>query len=81
MIDQIGIAIFGVTAIVLANLKGTTARKWAPILGLAGQVFWFWMSIKNQLWGILFMSFVYTAAWMLGVYNFWLAEKSSKMGI
>lgn len=81
MIDQIGIAVFGVTGIVLANMKSAKARKWAPIFGMAGQGFWFYMSAHEQLWGVLFMSFVYTAAWGLGIYNFWFAEKDKKVGI
>lgn len=81
MIDQIGIGIFGVTGIVMANMRQHGARKWAPILGMAGQGFWFWMAIDKKLWGVLFMSLVYTAAWGLGIYNHWFAKNTSKVGI
>lgn len=81
MIDQIGISIFGVTGIVLANMTGYRFRKWAPIFGMAGQGFWFWMAVDKELWGVLFMSFVYTAAWGLGIYNYWFAKNTSEVGI
>lgn len=75
MIEQVGIAIFGITGIALANLRSPEARKWAPIFGLVGQVFWFWSSYVAEQWGIFFMSFVYTGAWMVGLYNQWCLRK------
>lgn len=79
--EQIGIAIFGVTGIVLSQMKSARARKWAPVSGLIGQVFWFWATIGGKQWGMVFMSCVYTGAWMLGIYNQWFAKSRPKMGI
>jgi hypothetical protein len=81
MIEQIGIAIFGTTGVILSQMRAVKARKWAPIVGLLGQVFWFWATISNRQWGMVFMSVVYSGAWMLGVYNYWFAEKRAKVGI
>lgn len=80
-IEQVGIAIFGLTGIILANIHDAKARKWAPVFGLIGQIFWFWSAIASKQWGILFMCFVYTGAWMLGVYNQWFAKNRPKVGI
>lgn len=79
--EQLGIAIFGVSGVILSQVRSAKARKWAPVMGLIGQVFWFWASFVGKQWGMLFMSFIYTAAWMLGIYNQWFAKSEPKVGI
>lgn len=77
-IDQLGIAVFGVAGIALANAKTHRYRKWASIFGLAGQGFWFYMATINKLWGVLVLSFVYTAFWGVGLYNNWIRHGKEK---
>lgn len=38
---QICITVFGLTALAMALTGDGTARRWAPIVGLVGQPFWF----------------------------------------
>lgn len=72
MIDQIGIAIFGLTAIVLSQTGSLRFIKWAPIFGLLSQPFWFYTTYVNEQWGVFILVFFYTFAWMLGIYNYWV---------
>lgn len=75
-IDQFFIAIFGVSAIWLANDNRTSVRRWGCIFGLIGQPFWMWSAWSAQQWGILALTFFYTAAWVRGIRTNWLgAEK------
>lgn len=74
MIAQIFIAVLGVTAIWLSQDLEPQRQKWASVFGLASQPFWYWAAIEGQQWGILFLSFFYTAAWGRGFYNNWMVE-------
>jgi len=70
-ISQIGVAIFGVTAIILVSKK----NKWGFVLGLLSQPFWYITSFINKQWGIFFLSIVYTGSWILGIYEWFFKEK------
>lgn len=72
MIAQVFIAIFGVSAVVMSQMIHPTARRWAPIAGLAGQPFWFWAALQAEQWGILALVFLYTGSWWFGAYNQWV---------
>lgn len=74
MIDQIGIAVLGVSAVGLSQAKSPKARRWAPIFGVLGQPFWFYTTFVAEQWGIFALTFLYTAAWGRGVYNGWFAR-------
>lgn len=67
--NQLFIAIFGLTAISMALSHNARARKWAPILGLAGQPFWFLATVPTEQWGMVALCVAYTlvyarAAWV-----------------
>lgn len=74
MIDQIGIAVLGVTAIWLSQAQNIKARRWSSIFGLAAQPFWFYTTFAAGQWGIFVLTFIYTAAWGRGVYTNWIAK-------
>ncbi len=66
---QLFIAIFGLTAIILALSQNATHRKLAPIWGLIGQPFWFLATVPTEQWGMVALSIAYTlvyahAAWV-----------------
>lgn len=75
MIDQLGIAICGVSAIFLTQSRSERLRRYACLFGLVGQPFWFWATISAQQWGAVFVSFLYTIAWARGVWVHWIARK------
>jgi len=70
-ISQIGIAIFGVTAIILVAKK----NKWGFVFGFLSQPFWFITSFINKQWGIFFLSIIYEATWALGIYEWFFKNK------
>ncbi len=72
MIEQVAIALFGVAAMFLSQDQRPTWRRWAPLLGLCAQPFWFYTTWKAGQWGIFALSFLYAASWARGAYNFWL---------
>lgn len=69
--DQLFIAIFGLTAIWLATGNCPTGRKWAPIIGLCGQPFWFWFAHESGGWGVMILTSAYTAVYVRGVWVQW----------
>lgn len=71
MIEQIMIAVLGVTAVFLSQCENIEFRKWAGIVGLLGQPFWFIAAYKADQWGIFALCFLYTFAWAKGVYVHW----------
>lgn len=73
-IAQIGIAIFGVTAIILVAKK----NKWGFVFGLASQPFWLVTSFLNKQWGVFFLSIIYVFSWALGVYEWFFKDKNKK---
>lgn len=72
MISQVGIAVFGVLAVWLSQDKRIDRRRWAPVLGLLGQPFWFYAAWTAQQWGVFAMCFLYTASWARGFVNHWI---------
>lgn len=74
MIDQMMIALTGCVAVFLTQQNNAKWKKYAPILGLIGQPFWFYTTYTNEQWGIFVLSFFYTYSWGLGVYNSWVRE-------
>lgn len=74
MIEQIGIALTGVTAIYLSQDKRENVRKWACIFGLGGQPFWFYSSWTAEQYGIFALCFLYTLAWARGFNAHWLVR-------
>ena len=71
IISQVGVAIFGISAIILVSKK----NKWGFVLGLLSQPFWYITSFTNKQWGIFFLSIVYTGSWILGIYE-WFFKKN-----
>lgn len=72
MIDQIAIAVTGLTAVFLSQTKSENTRKYACLFGLAGQPFWFYATYTAEQWGIFVLCFFYTISWANGLRNYWL---------
>jgi hypothetical protein len=75
--EQIGIALLGVTAVWLSQDKNDKARKYAPVFGLLSQPFWFYSSYVAEQWGIFFLSVLYTWSWIKGIKNQWLGSDAN----
>ena len=72
MIEQLAIALTGVTAIVLVQSKSEWLRKLACIFGLSGQPFWFYSAYQAEQWGVFGLCVLYTAAWGHGFWVHWV---------
>jgi hypothetical protein len=70
--DQMGIAVFGVTAIYLSQHPLERTRRWGCICGLAAQPFWFYTTAMHGQWVIFGLSIFYTLGWLRGVRTYWL---------
>ena len=70
LIAQVGITIFGLTAIMLVARK----KKWGFVLGLISQPFYFITSYLNDQWGIFFLTIIYTGTWIYGIYEWFYKE-------
>lgn len=70
--EQLGIGLFGVTAVFLSQSSRATTRRYACLFGLASQPFWFYAAFKAQQWGIFSLSVLYAASWIRGFWNNWV---------
>lgn len=70
--EQILIAMFGASAVYLTQQGNDALRKYAPLLGLCGQPFWFYATYQAEQWGIFVLCFLYTYAWCTGIWNYWI---------
>ena len=68
---QIFIALFGLTSIYLAMGENLQLRKWAPIIGLAGQPFWFMATVPTQQWGMVALCVAYTLVYINAIRVHW----------
>ena len=75
ILSQIGIGLFGVTAIALTQSSLASRRKYASIFGLLGQPFWFYAAITGEQWGIFFLCILYTLSWGKGFYTNWIKKE------
>ncbi len=73
--EQIIIPLTGATAIWLSQQANESWKKYASILGLIGQPFWFYSSFQAEQWGIFALCFFYTYSWAVGFKNNWIKNK------
>lgn len=71
IVVQVGIALFGCTAIWFVG-RPESWRRWGYMFGLCAQPFWFYMSIKESKWGLLALSCLYAYSWAQGVWFNWI---------
>ena len=74
IIAQIGIAVFGLTAIILVSKK----NKWGFVFGLLSQPFFILTSFINKQWGLFLLSIIYTFSWTYGIYEWFFKENKTK---
>jgi hypothetical protein len=70
-VEQLAIVVTGGIAIWLANDPRESWRKWASVVGLAGQPFWFFSLSGADQWGIMILAAIYTVAWARGFHASW----------
>jgi len=74
--DQAVIALIGPLAVWLSQDHKIVFRKWACIIGLFGQVFWFHTSYTHHEWGIFIACIFYSLSWFKGIKNYWFKKEA-----
>lgn len=65
------IGLIGGLAILLSQSPTENTRRYACLLGLLAQPFWFYAAYKSQDWGIFAVCFIATLGWVRGFGQFW----------
>ena len=72
MIDQIIIGFAGLSTVYLSQDRDPKRQRWACIIGLFAQPAWAWSAWHAGQWAIFLLTFIYSAGWARGVWNFWI---------
>ncbi len=73
-LSQGSIFVLGALSVFLIARK----NKWGFVLGLLSQPFWYVTAYLHEQWGIFLVSFVYTASWAYGIYEWFFREGKKK---
>lgn len=72
MIDQIALAVLGISSAFLVHAKTDRVRRWSAITGLLAQPFWYYTFIVNNQWGAVLLTCFYLASWVKAFWQYWL---------
>ena len=72
---QTAIAIMGPIAIWLSQSRRLRFQRWACIVGLMSQPFWFWATWDSGQWGVFVVAVVCLLAWLRGLWVHWIAPR------
>lgn len=75
MLEQIVIAICGLSSVYLSQDTRPSWQRFACIFGIIAQPFWMYATWEASQFGIFALSFVYAAGWARGVNNFWIKPR------
>jgi hypothetical protein len=70
---QLGMSIFGLTALVMAYSGQTRLMKWSPLVGLTGQPFWALFAWIVSSWALALLVPAFTAVYLYGIWKQWRA--------
>lgn len=73
-IAQIGVTVFGVTAIILVSRN----NRWGFVIGLISQPFWLLTSLLNKQWGVFILTLFYVFSWSYGIYQKFFKEEKNQ---
>jgi hypothetical protein len=76
---QLIIALSGVLALALTQSMLFERRRWASIVGLAGQPFWLTITFSWATWGMFLCSVLYTLVWCWSFYKHWLCPRERQV--
>lgn len=68
---QLALALCGLTAMWLSMGHNPRGRRWAPLIGLAGQPFWIAFALQTSAYGLLVLSVAYSLVYVRGVWLQW----------
>ena len=71
MIAQLAILILSGSAIALIACRNPRMSRWGWIVGLAGQPFWIWETVRTGQWGMLLLSVWFGVHYARGAWYAW----------
>ena len=74
MFIQLGIVITGMFSIWLTQQHREEWKRYACLIGMAGQPLWLYSSYTTEQWGVFALSIFYMYSWGLGIKNNWLKD-------
>ncbi len=77
VISQILLVITGASAIWFLSRKEEW-KRWGFIVGILGQPFWLYSTIKAEQWGIVALTIFYTYSFGQGIYFYWIKSKKDE---
>lgn len=80
IISQIGITVFGVIAAWITQQRNESLKKYACILGLMSQPFWFYTAVIAEQWGVFANSVMFTVIWIIGIKTYWITGSKAAEG-
>ncbi len=78
LLANIIIPVFGTLAFAMSQTSNPVLRKYAPILGLSAQPFWFYTQWTSANFGVILICFLYTGIWMFSFYLQWVTLPRKK---
>lgn len=79
-LSQMLIFATGLTAVLALQFGSARARRWAPVIGIAGQPAWLWHAWQSGAVGVGIVSLAYTAVWAAGCVGAWRSSGASSEG-
>jgi len=68
---QLALAFFGLSAMFMATGGNPDLYRWAPLVGLCAQPFWFVFAVRSKAWGLIVLSIAYSAVYVRGALIQW----------
>ena len=65
--NQLFLALFGLTSVAFAMSNGPARRRWAPMIGLYGQPFWAHFAYQSGGWGMGLLVTAYTLVYIRAI--------------
>lgn len=73
---QAVIATTGPAAIWLSQARSLQFRRWASVIGMASQPFWYLALKDSPHWGIIVVAVVSAMGWAMGLWVHWIAPRA-----
>ncbi len=81
IITQVGIATFGLAAILLVYANNPRLARWAPVFGLLSQPFWIVSAWQAEQWAIIGLAVFYVYGWAKGIKKHWLDFPTAEVAL
>lgn len=72
MIEQIAVSVLGVLCVYLSQHNKDSVRRYACVVALISQPFWFYIAWEAAQWGVFGLGVVYLAVWLKSFYQHWI---------